>query len=501
MHIVWFKRDLRVTDHEPLSAAAAAGDVLCLYAFEPEAWQQPEADARHYAFLTECLESLRRALAARGARLCVTHMDMPDALARIEHDLGTIDAVYAHEETGAAWTHARDECVRGWLRGRAIPLHEWPANGVVRGLGTRDRWSRHWDRRMAPQPLPAPSAIVDASCARLDDGIPPLSALPLSPATHRSLQQGGEANAWALLEGFLDHRGVEYRHAMSSPVTAFDGCSRISPHLALGCLSIRQAHHALEAKRAALRGSNDRLPGHLDSLKAFAGRLRWHCHFIQKLEDEPELEWRNLDRSCDGLRTEDASMWTHQERAAFEGWRDGQTGFPMVDACMRALHAHGWINFRMRAMLMSFAGYQLWLHWRQPAIHLARLFTDYEPGIHYSQAQMQTGTTGINAPRIYSPAKQVRDHDPAGHFIRRWIPALSDVPDSWLAEPYRMPANLQARYGCRIGSDYPAPAVDPETAYRAARECIASLRRNPAQRAEAQRLYTKHGSRKRRQRR
>ena len=501
MHIVWFKRDLRVADHEPLSAAAATGPTLCLYAFEPEAWEQPEADARHYAFLSDCLESLRSQLAARGVRLCVMRAAMPAALERIERELGPIEAVYAHEETGAGWTYDRDERVRAWLGRQGIHLREWPSNGVVRRLGTRDRWSRHWDRRMAPDPLPAPARIDDAAVASLDDGVPERAALTLPAATHRSIQRGGETRAWNLLEGFLEHRGIDYRHAMSSPVTAFDSCSRISPHLALGNLSIRQAHHALERQRAGLRATSERASGHLQSLKSFAGRLRWHCHFIQKLEDEPELEWRNLDRSCDGLRTEDARAWTDQEHVAFQRWRDGETGFPMVDACMRALDAHGWINFRMRAMLMAFAGYQLWLHWREPAIHLARLFTDYEPGIHYSQAQMQTGTTGINAPRIYSPAKQVRDQDREGHFIRQWIPALAHVPKSWLAEPNRMPDKLQARYGCRIGTDYPEPVVDPGTAYRAARERIASLRRDPGQRAEAQRVYTKHGSRKRPQRR
>jgi deoxyribodipyrimidine photo-lyase len=501
LRIVWFKRDLRVRDHAPLSAAVAAGDTLCLYVFEPEAWTQPEADARHHAFLHECLASLRRDLAERGSRLCVMHADMPDALTRIERELGGIEAVHAYEETGAAWSYARDERVRAWARQRGVAFEEWPCNGVVRRLATRDRWSRHWERRMASRPLPAPERIADASTARLDDGVPALCDLALPPATHRSIQRGGEAQAWTLLEGFLEHRGIDYRHAMSSPVTAFDACSRLSPHLALGTLSIRQAHHALEAKRAELRAANDRTPGHLQSLKSFAGRLRWHCHFIQKLEDEPELEWRNLDRSCDGLRTEDADEWTDRERLAFQRWRDGETGFPMIDACMRALNAHGWINFRMRAMLMAFTGYQLWLHWREPAIHLARLFTDYEPGIHYSQAQMQTGTTGINAPRIYSPAKQVRDQDPQGRFIRAWVPALEGVPKSWLAEPHRMPERLQARYGCRIGTDYPEPVVDPETAYRAARERIARLRRDPEQRAEAKRVYTKHGSRKRPQRR
>lgn len=107
----------------------------------------------------------------------------------------------------------------------------------------------------------------------------------------------------------------------------------------------------------------------------------------------------------------------------FQAWEAGKTGDPMVDDCMRALTATGWINFRMRAILMSFAGYHLWLHRIESALHLAKLFTDYEAGIYYSQVQIQSGTTGINCIRIYNPVKQ--GHDPEGSFIRKWIPELA----------------------------------------------------------------------------
>jgi deoxyribodipyrimidine photo-lyase len=169
----------------------------------------------------------------------------------------------------------------------------------------------------------------------------------------------------------------------------------------------------------------------------------------------------------------------------------------MVDACMRALHAGGWINFRMRAMLMSFASYHLWQHWREPALHLARLFLDFEPGIHFPQAQMQSGTTGINAVRIYSPVKQVRDHDPEGRFIRRWCPELAAVPDSYLPRPETMPLTVQRQAGCLIGRDYPAPIVDNGKAYFTARRRMQALRASGPSRSEATDIYRRHGSRKR----
>jgi len=207
------------------------------------------------------------------------------------------------------------------------------------------------------------------------------------------------------------------------------------------------------------------------ALRGFSGRLRWHCHFMQKLEDEPAIEWRNFSRSHDGLRPGDGVPETPQDRERFERWCEGRTGYPMVDACMRQLRTTGWINFRMRAMLVSFAAYQLWLHWREPGLFLARQFLDFEPGIHWSQMQMQSGTTGVNTLRIYSPAKQARDHDPQGLFVRRWVPEI-DTPA------------------------YPGPVVDERVALAAAKQRLYGLRPAADVRAEVGAIHHKHGSRK-----
>jgi deoxyribodipyrimidine photo-lyase len=281
-------------------------------------------------------------------------------------------------------------------------------------------------------------------------------------------------------------------------VTAFDACSRLSAHLAWGTLSLRRVAQATDARieevRAARREGRVVDPRWAGSLRSFAGRLRWHCHFMQKLEDEPRIEFENIARTCDGLREHALEPALAQARLA--AWAAGETGYPMVDACMRALIRTGWINFRMRAMLMSFAAYHLWLHWRPTSLVLARRFLDYEPGIHYSQCQMQSGTTGINTVRIYSPIKQVLDHDPRGVFIRAELPALARVPEAFLAEPHRMPESLQREVGCVIGRDYPAPLVDHAEAWRSAREQMAAVRRRPEARAEADRVQARHGSRR-----
>jgi deoxyribodipyrimidine photo-lyase len=253
---------------------------------------------------------------------------------------------------------------------------------------------------------------------------------------------------------------------------------------------MREVHQSTESRIAELTagGAADRAFAH--ALRGFAGRLRWHCHFMQKLEDEPDIEFRNFSRATDGLRESDF------DRARFDAWCAGRTGFPMVDACMRSLCATGWLNFRMRAMLVSFAAYHLWLHWREPGHFLARQFLDFEAGIHWSQMQMQSGTTGINTLRIYSPTKQALEHDPQGVFIRRWLPELVAVPLQRLAEPWLMSPAEQQAAGCVIGRDYPAPIVDAAGAVAFAKQRLYGLRGSAAARTEAAAIQQRHGSRK-----
>jgi deoxyribodipyrimidine photo-lyase len=227
-------------------------------------------------------------------------------------------------------------------------------------------------------------------------------------------------------------------------------------------------------------------PKWFKAINAFSSRLRWRDHFIQRLETEPTMEFHNLNRAYDGLR-EDAF-----NRDYFDAWCAGQTGFPMVDASMRALLAGSWINFRMRAMVVSFASYYLWLHWRETGIFLARHFIDNEPGIHWSQFQMQSGVTGINTVRIYSPAKQVHDHDPSGMFIRRFVPELANVPDEYLAKPHTMPPLLQSMVGCEIGKDYPAPIVEVKTALQENKARLAEVRNSAAAKQAAARVLARH---------
>lgn len=493
MQVVWFKRDLRVHDHRPLTEAAARGDVLCLYVYEPELFCTSELGALHLGFINQSLEELRERLRELGCDLTLRVGRMPDVLEQL-HREHPIRAVYSHRETGNRVTYDRDLRVAEWARHHGIEWHEWNQFGVIRKLRSRDGWAARWARFMSRPRVETPGAI--RAFSGVEPGQPRSSEeLGLPPAVQLEPQRGGEALALETLDSFLQERGAGYRYEMSSPVHAWDSCSRLSPYLAWGNISLRTVYQATKARSSEIKSLRKEKaeidPRWLQSLSSFQSRLRWHCHFMQKLEDEPDLEFHALNRALDGLRANDF------RDDYFEAWAAGQTGYPLVDACMRALLDTGWLNFRMRAMLMSFASYHLWLPWRPTALHLARNFLDFEPGIHFSQAQMQSGVTGINAVRIYSPIKQVHDQDPKGVFIRRFVPELEGVPVEHIAEPHRMPRSLQQRVGCVIGEHYPPPIVEHGPAYSRARTRIYAARRSAKARAASEHVYLKHGSRRR----
>lgn len=487
MIVVWFKRDLRTHDHLPLLLASQHGPVLPLYIIEPSLVFNADASQRHYVFVRGALVELRQRLAALGQPLVVRVGEAVEVFDRL-HAVYPIDAIYAHMETGNLRSYERDLEVRAWAARQRVRVVEFPFSGVVRRLPNRDVWNDLRMARMELPPLPAPAALRPVSVEVGE--LPTAQELGLRDDGMRDIQQGGERAAHATLHGFLTTRGRTYHYGMSSPVTAFQVCSRVSVHLAWGTLTVRQAYHALRKRQ------QDRLSsGWAAALSAFESRLFWRDHFIQKLEDAPDLEQRSLVPAYDGLRPSvDADP---EARRRFIAWRDGATGYPLVDACMRALKATGYLNFRMRAMVVSFASHDLWLDWRETGLVLARWFTDYEPGIHWSQMQMQSGVNGNSTLRIYNPTTQATQHDPQGKFIRHWIPELRRAPDAFIHAPWLMPLELQQSVGVRIGVDYPAPIVDHDQRWREARAVIAEMRQRPDVREQAAQALKKHGSRKR----
>lgn len=464
LQVVWFKRDLRTQDHTALARATSLGPTLCLYAIELDYWCQPCTSDRQWQFVRECLQSLDAQLQALGAGLEVQVAPMVDVLDALHTRLGHF-TLHSHQETGGLWTYSRDRAVAAWCRQRGVQWHEYPQNGVVRPVSRRGRrFKEHWDdwsmsplETLAAQPawlLPADGQ----TSALLSTTVRP------DPLPCPGRQRGGLEPALDLLNSFLATRGKGYSAHMSAPATAEEGCSRLSPHIAHGSLSLRQIAQIVRQAHA------NAPPKHWHrQLNSYVTRLWWHCYWLQVLENQPDMENRALVPEMEHLTRP-------MEPARWEAWRMGRTGWPMVDACMRFLHHHGWLNFRMRAMLVTIATQTLSLPWRPVADWLAHLFVDLEPGIHYSQIQMHSSMAASPIPRLYNPVTQARELDPHGDFVRRWVPELRDVPDNWIFMPWVLPTEARKRYGLVGQGDYPLPLVDFESVHRKVKTDIATLR-------------------------
>ncbi|MEO0371125.1 MAG: deoxyribodipyrimidine photo-lyase, partial [Pseudomonadota bacterium] len=316
MQVVWFKRDLRTHDHRALAYAAERGDVLPLYVVEPELWAGPDMSGRHWAFVAESLQELQEDCAARGQALIVRMGDMCEVLSTLR-DQGMLTALWSHEETGNAWTFERDTSVGAWCRAHGVLWTEVQNHGVQRRLASRNGWAGSWDRLMAEPQVAAP----DLKPLDVEPGhIPNAKDLRLSPDPCAGRQVGGRQAGLSALESFLHRRGQTYRSAMSSPVSGATACSRVSPYLAWGALSMREVAQDTWARKADVKGQK----GWAGSMRSFEGRLHWHCHFMQKLEDDPRIEFENFHRAYNGVRPKEP------DHLRLEAWAKGETGLPFL---------------------------------------------------------------------------------------------------------------------------------------------------------------------------
>ncbi len=475
--IFWFKRDLRLEDNPALHEAARAGFPLVLvYIMEPSLITDPHYSERHFNFIKESISDLNKQLAAFNARILCMEGEVVDVLKELDKR-ADIARLYSTVETGIDKTFSRDKQVKKFCKAAKINWNEYAQNSVERGRSNRDFWRLELDDF-----LRAPIQEVDFSKVSFvpeNDLLGMESKLKLFPlhTPAHPFQKGGRDVAIRYADSFFSDRIGLYSKTISKPERSRIGCSRLSPYIAWGNISIREVYQRGLKLKAQRQYSNQ--------LKAFLPRLRWQSHFIQKFESEIRMEKEAINRGY-------IQLSQPRNDSYVEAWKTGKTGYPLVDASMRAVVLTGYLNFRMRALVTSFLTHHLFQHFTTGAAWLGSQFLDFEPGIHYSQMQMQAGLTGINTVRVYNPTTNALKHDEDAVFIKKYLPELNMLPPPLAIEPWKVTAMEEAMYGFEYGVDYPKRIVDISATRAHALEVLYGQRKDGLAKAEINRILDRH---------
>jgi deoxyribodipyrimidine photo-lyase len=467
--IVWFRRDLRLADNPALSAACAAHEhVVPLYTHAPheDADWAPGGASRWW--LHHSLQALQAQLDKHRAPLHIHHGDSLAVLQQVLAQTGAT-AVYWNRLYEPA-AIARDGGIKAVLRAQGVQVEScnaslWrePWQVATKQQGPYRVFTPFWrnlrTELSSSQPLPIPESLQSMDVG----GSLSLEALNLLPSVRwdtglRDTWMPGEQGAYELLDIFADDAVGDY--AIARDVPSRHGTSRLSSHLHFGEISPRQIHRYLADRATAVDAR--RRP----DIEPYLRELGWREFAHHLLYHFPNTPTANFNAQFDGM------AWAPAREVTLERWQAGRTGIPLVDAGMRELWHTGWMHNRVRMIVASFLTKNLRVHWHQGARWFWDTLVDADLANNTLGWQWVAGTGADAAPyfRVFNPVTQALKFDAQGHYLRRWLPELSDAPLPLLHEPWKDPALLKR-------SGYPAPMIDLQQSRAAALNAYQSLRK------------------------
>jgi deoxyribodipyrimidine photo-lyase len=439
MVIYWHKRDFRLFDNEALCQAMHLSiseniEFIPLMGLEKDLIESENTSYEFSEFqqfgLLSAMLPLYQNYKYNNIQPILFYDSIIDTLEKINsiENSRKIKFLISHEEAGTFYTYARDKKVSKYCRENNIKWIQIPHSGIVRNLETRDKWGLQVKNYLDDTILNIPDfknikeKLQDENLNlklekefKIDKKYQEFTLLKNEIVSKYGLKECSEKVGLQTLKSFVEDRASGYRGGISSPNSAITHGSRLSQFLSYGSISMRYVHSNY-TKYTKLSEDKKIRAGLVSAMP----RLHWRGHFVQRIESDSTMPWHAINSEFNEIQ-----YINNQEY--FEKYKTGMTGEVLIDACMRCLNKTGFINFRMRALLVSYGVFGLDLDWRVFGRYLASKFLDYEPGIHWSQMQMQAGITGINTIRVYSPQKQLIDQDPNCTFVRKWIPELNSV--------------------------------------------------------------------------